>query len=168
MGPMVEGPASSVEREKFDSQRGQFLILTHERLWTFYRDGAQVESGVSRRDLPRHESGRPARTHLQRRRGSAAIRRDLGRVWDSEGQSGGAATVGTGVGGAAWGGGGRGVQVDPARLVFGRGDVSEGIAGADKRAAGGGALRRGTRGNGRSEGRTNHRGGVEAAKMEVQ
>ena len=71
---------------------------------------------------------------------------------DAQGQSGGAATAGAGVGGTARGGGGRGVQTDPARVVSGGGSVSEGVAGANGRAAGSGALRRGADGDGGSVG----------------
>jgi len=47
-----------------------------------------------------------------------------------------------------------------------RGDVSKGIAGVNERVAGGGALRRGTGGDGGSVGGTNYRGGIEAAAVE--
>ena len=65
----------------------------------------------------------------------------------------------------ARGGGRRRVQTDSARLVSGRGKVSGGVADADKRADGGGALRRGARGNGGGAGGTHHRGGVEAGAV---
>ena len=45
--------------------------------------------------------------------------------------------------GTAWCGGRRRVQADSARLVSGRGEVSGGVAVADERADGGGAVRRG-------------------------
>ena len=45
----------------------------------FYRDGAQVERSVSRRQSPLHEWRRPTRTHLRRQRGLAELRRDLDR-----------------------------------------------------------------------------------------
>jgi len=48
------------------------------------------------------------------------------------------------------------------RLMSGRGEVSGGVADADERADGGGALRLGARGDGGGAGGTNHRGGVEA------
>ena len=47
----------------------------------------------------------------------------------------------------ARGGGRRGVQADSVRLVSRRGEVSGGVADADERADGGGAFRRGTRGD---------------------
>jgi hypothetical protein len=63
--------------------------------------------------------------------------------------------------GTARGGGRRGVQADSARLVSGRRDVSGGVADANERADGGGALRRGARGDGGGDGGTDHRGGVD-------
>jgi REP element-mobilizing transposase RayT len=64
-------------------------------------------------------------------------------------------------------GGGRGaVQGRAARLVLGGGGLSEGIVGVNERAAGRRALRRGTRRDGASEGRTDLRGGVESAQVE--
>jgi len=47
-----------------------------------------------------------------------------------------------------------------------RGAVSEGVANADERADGGGALRRGARGDGGGVGGTNHRGGIETGAVE--
>ena len=50
------------------------------------------------------------------------------------------------------GGGGRGIQTDPARLVSGRGNLSAGSAGADERAGGRRALWGGAGGDGGSGG----------------
>ena len=68
--------------------------------------------------------------------------------------------------GTARGGGRRGVQADSARLVSRRGDVSGGVADADERAGGGGALRRGAREDGGDAGGTHHRGEVEAGQWQ--
>src|SRR5207249_2131618 len=64
----------------------------------------------------------------------AADRSVAGRVSDSQGQLGRAAGIGEGAGGTARGGGGSGLQEAATRLVFGGGDVPEGVVGADEEA----------------------------------
>ena len=101
-------------------------------------------------------SQRPAWRRVDRLLGECGIPKD---------SPAGRQRLGAGAGSAARRGGGRGVQGDPSRLVPGGGDVSEGVAGPDERADGGGALRGGARGNGGGQGGRDHRGGIAATEV---
>src|SRR5262249_28096345 len=87
----------------------------------------------------------------------------IGRVWDSQGQPGGAAPVWISDGRAACAGKRRSMERAPWGLVLWRGSFPQGTAGASAGASGGKPLWNGAAGNGRREGRAYFGRGIEAA-----